>query len=226
MIEINKPCYTSFIRLLGSSNFSGMVVNDHVLEKELVFIRLDIFWDDPIYFFVDFRGNLVRDQSTSDIELEDLFKTYYEEGNQPLFLIAIIDQVASLELSFINQVALVGFEVYSKNKKGTSIKNCALFYKQLSYGNITCYKMNFTGLGDFFFTRIWIYWQDEIDAFYTLLDSKGNMAKGIIDKSVNLAEKYRELDDLCPTAEMYLSEVLSCEKVDNLIWNAYSQIYN
>ena len=47
--KLGDISFAGFLRLFGTNNFSGIVHFDEFLEKEVIFVKVNIFWDTPLY---------------------------------------------------------------------------------------------------------------------------------------------------------------------------------
>ena len=220
--KLGDISFAGFLRLFGTNNFSGIVHFDEFLEKEVIFVRVNIFWDTPLYLSIDFNGNLIED-TTSNQRKEEVFLAFINEGLEHLYLLDIINDY-KLELKLMNSIVLFAYDIYVKSKE-TSIVNYFSFYKKMSYVNINCYKIHLEGSSEqLFLTRIWLYWENERSGTYLLIDTKGNIVKDIVFEKSNLSELYKALVLLNKDDQLYLSDFLSCKKIDALLWVVYDTV--
>lgn len=163
------------------------------------------------------------EDTTSNQRKEEVFLTFINEGLEHLYLLDIINDY-KLELKLMNSILLFAYDIYVKSKE-TSIVNYFSFYKKMSYVNINCYKIHLEGSSEqLFLTRIWLYWENERSGTYLLIDTKGNIVKDIAFEKSNLSELYKALVLLNKDDQLYLSDFLSCKKIDALLWVVYDTV--
>lgn len=210
-----------FLRLFGSNVFSGIVHYSLIDEKEVIFLKINIFWYEPIFLAIDFHGNLI-DDNCDNSERAEMFYMLVDEDQEVMYLYDILKDY-NLEINIFNKVIMYSYEYY-KSLKETSIKDCWSFYKKLSYHNITCYKIQYQDVpGEIFLlTKIFLCYHGQYDACYILLNSEGCQ----VSVHENFKELYEEISEGKEKVTRYLlSDLLPVHSMNNVILNMYNSIH-